>query len=66
MVARDKAILGSCQLGFFRLGVKRNDFDRAVARIEKVKAPSFTDVVARLEKAKAPSFSDVVKRLEKV
>ena len=34
MVARDKSILGSCELGFFRLGVKNRIFDDAVKVFE--------------------------------
>jgi len=34
MVARDKAVLGECKLGFFRLGVKNKVFDTMVKDFE--------------------------------
>jgi hypothetical protein len=34
MVARDPAICGSCECGFFRCGVQNSNFDNAVASLE--------------------------------
>lgn len=47
MVARDKAILGSCKLGFFRLGVKNSIFDDAVKAFENAHGTDSCNVTRR-------------------
>jgi len=76
MVAHDPAILGSCRLGHFRLGVKKPLFDRAVTKLEKTSAKSLGGMdpaVAghfRAGQWRAgvylPKFDEAIARLEKV
>jgi len=47
MVARDPSVLGSCKLGFFRLGVKNSIFDDAVKAFEDAHGSNSCDVTRR-------------------
>lgn len=47
MVARDKAVCGSCKCGFFRCGVKNSIFDDAVKRFENVHGSNSANVTRR-------------------
>jgi len=47
----DKAILGYCRLGYFRLGVYRDDWDKLLTRFKNTKPPSFSNLKKRFERA---------------